>query len=261
VTVLAVFLLGAIVGSFLNVCIIRLPLKESIVFPGSHCLSCRRQIAWYDNVPILSWLVLKGRCRNCGAKISPQYLVVELAAAGIFVLFYKLFGLSAEGVVYLTLTLVLLVISLIDWKYQIIPDLFTLPGIAAGPVVSLIFPAIHGTDLRWAALLESLGGVLLGGGVLYVIGTAAERILKKEAMGGGDVKLLAMIGAFTGWKGVVWTLFVSSFAGSIAGLALKFTGGDERVPYGPFLAIGVFFYFLFGLQFFNWYGSVIGWNL
>lgn len=258
---LAVFVLGAIVGSFLNVCILRLPLKESILFPGSHCFSCRRQIAWYDNVPIVSWLILKGQCRNCKAGISIQYPLVEIATAGIFVLFYKLFGLSAEGAVYLSLTLVLLVISWIDWRHQIIPDLLTLPGMAAGPVVSLLFPVIHGTDLRWAALLESLGGMLAGGGILYVIGTAAERILKKEAMGGGDVKLLAMIGAFTGWKGVVWTLFVSSFAGSIVGLGLKFTGGDERVPYGPFLAIGVFFYFLFGLQFFNWYGNVIGWNL
>jgi leader peptidase (prepilin peptidase)/N-methyltransferase len=237
------FVLGTIIGSFLNVCVFRIPAKKSILFPASHCVSCKRAIFWHDNIPLLSFLVLKGRCRNCGCKISPQYPFVELLGGGLFVLFYAVFGLSAQGFVFLLLALILLVAGLIDYRHQIIPDEITLPGILAGLVLSF-----------WTqGLLNAVLGMLLGGGILYLAGTIAQWILKKEAMGGGDVKLLAMIGAFLGWKAVLWTLFTGSFVGTGVGLYLRFVKKQERIPFGPCLALGAFLYLFFGESFFNWY--------
>src|SRR3989338_7890929 len=188
------FVLGAVIGSFLNVCIIRIPKGESIFFPASHCVSCHKRIAWSDNIPILSFIFLKGRCRQCSAKISWQYIVVEFLTACVFVLCYGVFGLTVKGILYLILSLALLTESFIDLKHQIIPDVITLPGIVIGLIASTVFPLLHGQDSFLFGFLRSLGGVLLGGGFLYLAGAVAEWILKKEAMGGGDVKLLAMIG-------------------------------------------------------------------
>lgn len=254
------FGLGAIVGSFLNVCIVRIPYGESIVFPSSHCLSCRRPIAWYDNIPLASFFILKGRCRNCGARVSWQYPLVELSAALLFVLFYSAFGLTVTGVLYLLLALGLLTQALIDWKHQIIPDGITLPGIVIGLAASAFFPGLQGQPGWLGGALFSLLGILLGGGVLYAAGTIAEWVLKKEAMGGGDVKLLAMIGAFTGWQGVLWTLFVASFVGSAVGIYFRVTRGEEKLPFGPYLAVAAFLYLFFGQGFFDWYRQMIGWG-
>ena len=256
--VLILFLLGAAVGSFLNVCMIRIPMRESIVFPGSHCFSCQRPIAWFDNIPILSFFLLKGRCRNCKSKISRQYPVVEGLTALAFVLFYSVFGLTAQGSVYLAFSLALLVVSVIDWKDQIIPDAISLPGIALGLAASLVLPGLQGAASWKDGLVQSLVGMLFGGGILYLIGSAAERILKKEAMGGGDVKLLAMIGAFIGWRGVIWTIFIGSFAGSVIGVALRVSKGQERVPFGPFLALAAVSYLFFGEHAWQWYLNLIG---
>ena len=238
--------LGAITGSFLNVCIFRLPHDESVVFPGSHCQSCKKPIAALDNIPVLSFLILKGRCRHCAAKISLQYPLVEILSSCLFVLFYTYFGLTAKGILYLLFSLALLVETFIDLRHQIIPDVITLPGILIGLAASTMFPPLHGQGLWWQGLLKSLIGMLVGGGFLYLTGTIAGIILKKEALGGGDVKLLAMIGALLGWPGVAWTIFVSSALGSVVGIYLRIKNGEERIPFGPYIAAGAFFYLFFG---------------
>ncbi|MBI3315733.1 MAG: prepilin peptidase [Candidatus Omnitrophica bacterium] len=244
--ILMSLILGAIAGSFLNVCIWRIPRGESVITPSSHCPKCLKPIRWYDNVPVWSILYLKGRCRDCQAPISPRYGWVEVSSAALFTVFYLKYGISVQGIVYLTMTLALLAQALIDLDHQIIPDEITLPGIALGVIASAFFPGLHGQEHWQGGLLHSLLGVALGGGILYAAGTAAEWVLKKEAMGGGDVKLLAMIGAVLGWPGVLWTLFCSSFLGSAVGIYLRLRRGDERIPFGPYLALGAVSYFFLG---------------
>ena len=255
--VIALFL-GAAVGSFLNVCILRVPKNESVVTPGSHCLSCREKIEWFDNIPVFSFIFLKGRCRHCLEAISWQYPLVEVASAALFVEFYRFFGFSPKGVFYLILTLSLFVVSFIDFRHRIIPDKITLPGVALGLLASTAFPSLQGDSVWWVGFLKSVLGILSGGGILYLVGSVAERLLKKEAMGGGDVKLLAMIGAFTGLPGVLWTLFTSSVLGSLVGGYLKWKKGEELIPYGPYLAAGCVFYLFFSTSIMAWYLKVMG---
>lgn len=259
-TFLIAFVLGAAVGSFLNVCVYRIPIGESIAWPPSRCMSCRRAVSWFDNIPILSFFILKAKCRHCGGKISAQYPAVELAAAVLFVLFYAVFGLTAVGVCYLALSLLLLTQGIIDWRHQIIPDVITIPGILLGITMSSIFPALQGEATWQKAFLNSLFGVVLGGGVLFLLGTAAEKILKKEAMGGGDVKLLAMIGAFLGWSGVFWTLFLGSLLGSIVGIYRRAAHGEEKLAFGPYMGAAAFLYLFWGGSFFGWYFQWMKWT-
>src|SRR3990167_5243896 len=200
---LTVFIFGAMIGSFLNVCILRLPKEESLVFPGSRCMGCGKPIAWYDNIPILSFFLLGAKCRHCRCKISFQYPFVEAFTGVLFVVFYMTFGFTPKGFLYLYLTLGLLVQSVIDSRHKIIPDIITLPAIVVGLAVSAFFPEVHGQTGHLAGFWAALKGILLGGGFLYAVGTIAEWILKKEAMGGGDVKLLVAIGAAIGWRGVL----------------------------------------------------------
>ncbi len=252
------FLLGAVVGSFLNVCVFRIPKHESIIFPASHCQRCQHLVHWRDNIPIVSFALLKGRCRHCHAPISSQYLWVEILCGALFILFYAVFGASVRGGVYLMLSLALLTESLIDWKHQIIPDGITLFGIMIGLAASGLFPELHGQSVWFRGLLSAGLGVLLGGGVLYALGTVSEWIMKKETMGGGDVKLLAMIGATLGWKGVFGTLLVSSFVGSAVGIFLRWRRGQERIPFGPYLAFGAFLYLFFGQRMIEAYVKFLG---
>jgi leader peptidase (prepilin peptidase)/N-methyltransferase len=248
------------IGSFLNVCIYRLPEGKSIVWPGSHCQACKRPVAWYDNVPVLSYFVLGGKCRGCKAPFSFQYAVIEFLTGLLFVAFVAAFGFSFKAGIYLVFTLALLVVSAIDWKHRIIPDEISLPGIVLGLALSAVFPEMHGAHFWLYGLRDSVFGMLAGGLFLYVLGTVAEKILKKEAMGGGDVKLLAMIGAFIGWQGVLWTIFVSSLVGSIAGLGSLLKGGDRYIPYGPYLAAAAVLYIFFGDPVIAWYLNLIGVN-
>lgn len=251
-------LAGVCVGSFLNVCIVRLPEERSIVFPGSHCVTCKTPILWYDNIPVVSYLLLRGRCRKCRTGISWVYPFIEIVTGALFVLFYMTLGVTPAAFVYLGLSLALLVETVIDLRYQIIPDEITLPGIVSGLVVSALWPGLHGKELWWSGALSSGIGILAGGGFLYAAGTLAEKILKKEAMGGGDVKLLAFIGAVLGWQGVLWTVLVSSFTGAIAGSILRWTTGEERIPFGPYLALGAFLYIFFGQSSIRWYIQMVG---
>jgi len=255
---LIAFIFGSMVGSFLNVCILRLPKDESVVFPPSHCPGCQKAIAPYDNLPVLSFFILGGRCRHCKSKISWQYPLIEALTGGLFVLFLFYFGLTPKGFLYLYLTLGLLVQTVIDIRYRIIPDQITLPAIVIGLAVSAFFPGIHGQSSHWGGFIASLIGLLAGGGFLYAVGTIAEWILKKEAMGGGDVKLLAAIGAVLGWQAVIWTIFVSALAGSVVGIYTRIRYGEELIPYGPFLAFGAFLYLFIGPQAIDWYLSYLG---
>ncbi len=241
-------LFGAMVGSFLNVCIARLPKEESIVYPGSHCLRCGHPIRFYDNIPIISYLVLKGKCRDCQASISIQYPLVEgIAALGSFLLFLR-FGPSVGYLIYFAFLSALIVITVIDFYHQIIPDVISLPGIGAGLLASLIIPQI--------TFLNSLLGILLGGGSLFLVATIYQWLFKREGMGGGDVKLLAMIGGFLGWKAVILTIFLSSLIGSITGIIIMVLKGKDfkyAIPFGPFLSLGAVIALFYQNEIIFWY--------
>ncbi|MBU0680869.1 MAG: prepilin peptidase [Proteobacteria bacterium] len=246
------FVFGAIVGSFLNVVILRLPDPEaSVVFPGSHCPQCKTPLHWYENIPILSFLFLRGRCRSCHKNISIQYPLVELTMALLSLVLFQRFFISAAFFIYFVFAAALLVIIVIDLYHQIIPDRISLPGIVLGFAASFLLPGLHWQD--------SLLGLVIGGGIFYTIALAYYLITKRQGMGGGDIKLLAMIGAFQGWQALPFVIFCSSLLGTIVGLAAMVKqkkGGQTRIPYGPFLAVASLLYLFFDqriIQFTHWY--------
>jgi leader peptidase (prepilin peptidase) / N-methyltransferase len=227
------FILGSIIGSFLNVCIYRLQEGGSIVFPGSFCPHCRKPIRFYDNIPMVSYLLLRAKCRKCGESISARYPLVELLTALLFVFLYRRFGLTAELPVNMIFTALLLVISFIDFDSQIIPDALSLGGLAAGFLLSFVRP--------FFGVLDAVYGILLGGGILFVIAYGYQLVAKREGMGGGDIKLIAMIGAFCGIKGVIFSIMSASFIGTIVGIPLMLIKGRDTkyaIPFGPFLSLG-----------------------
>ena len=232
-----IFILGTIFGSFMNVCIYRMPKNESIIKPRSKCMSCGKKIAWFDNIPILSYILLLGKCRKCKSKFSPRYMVVELISGIVYVLLYLHFGLSVKFLAMCYLASSLIVVSFIDLDTYEIPDSITLSGIALGLIISVISPSVMGKTIRLEAGLDSLFGILVGGGIIFILGVLGEFVFKKEAMGGGDVKLLAMIGAFIGWKLAIFTFFLAPFFGAFAGIFMKLKYGKEVIPYGPYLSI------------------------
>ena len=240
-------LLGLVIGSFLNVCIHRLPQRKSIVSPASSCPRCGYVLRWYDNIPVLSYLALRGRCRGCKAPISLRYPIVELVTMGVFVAHYLVFGLDIMLVPRLLFACALIVLFAIDLEHHLLLDVITLPGIVVGLAFSLMLPP---------GIVSAAIGVLVGGGILWLIGEAYYRYAGEEGMGGGDVKMLAMIGAFLGWKLAVLTLVFSSLAGSIVGLAViasRRGGMKYALPYGTFLAIGALVASLFGDPIVTWY--------
>jgi leader peptidase (prepilin peptidase)/N-methyltransferase len=240
-------LLGLVIGSFLNVCIHRLPQRKSIVSPASSCPRCGYVLRWYDNIPVLSYLALRGRCRGCKAPISLRYPIVELVTMGVFVAHYLVFGLDIMLVPRLLFGCALIVLFAIDLEHHLLLDVITLPGIVVGLAFSLMLPP---------GIVSAAIGVLVGGGILWLIGEAYYRYAGEEGMGGGDVKMLAMIGAFLGWKLAVLTLVFSSLAGSIVGLvviASRRGGMKYALPYGTFLAIGALVASLFGDPIVTWY--------
>ena len=244
-----IFMFGLCIGSFLNVCIYRLPSSMSIVDPSrSICPKCNSAISFYDNIPVFSYLWLKGRCRHCQAPISLRYPLVELMTGIIAVDIYFMFGPTLAGVIYFIFISSLLVITFIDIDHKIIPDVITLPGIPIGLAASFILPAI--------SFKASLLGLLAGGGSLWSVAWTYSLITRKEGMGGGDIKLLAMIGTFIGWKGVVFTIFAASVAGTFVGMIVMLVKGKDlkyAIPFGPFLSIGAMSYLFFGEKVLMWY--------
>ena len=236
-----VMVLGALIGSFLNVVILRLPKEgESIVLPPSHCPGCQALIHWYDNIPIISFLLLAGRCRHCRQKISWQYPAVELMMALLSLALYRTFGLGAAFLIYFVFCAALIVIIFIDLRHQIIPDVISLPGIVLGFAASFLLPG-----LSWQ---DSALGLLLGGGSFYAIAGGYYLLTRRAGMGGGDIKLLAMIGAFLGWRALPFVVFASALLGSVVGIGAMIKqkkGGKTVIPYGPFLAVASLSYLFF----------------
>ncbi len=245
---LYVILLGLCIGSFLNVCIYRLPSERSIVRPASACPSCGTPLRWYDNIPVISYLLLRGRCRSCKTGISLRYPMVEMLSALFALAVFLRFGLRAESLVFFVFIAALLVITFIDIDHRIIPDVISLPGIPIGFAASFLLPQVS-----WHA---SMLGILIGGGSLFAVAWGYRLLTGKDGMGGGDIKLLAMIGAFIGWQGVLFTIMASSFTGTLAGLLVMIKNRKNMklaVPFGPFLAIGAILYIFFGPQLIEWY--------
>lgn len=243
-----IFMLGLCVGSFLNVCIFRIPAGRSIVRPASACPGCATPIRWYDNLPVISYILLRGRCRHCHSVISIRYPLVELLTAFSTLAVWLHFGWSTQTPVYFLLVAALLAITFIDLDHRIIPDCISLPGIPIGFALSFLLP-----QMSW---VDSLLGILIGGGSLYAVAWVYHFLTGKEGMGGGDIKLLAMIGAFIGWQGVLFTIMASSLVGTLAGVAVMIRMGQGMkmaVPFGPFLAIGAILYLFFGPQLIDWY--------
>ncbi len=248
-----VFFAGACVGSFLNVCIFRIPEGKSVVSPGSHCPNCKNAIPFYLNIPILSFLILRGRCRHCGQAISFRYPMVEFLTATLTLgLFYK-FGPTASFVFWFIFSSTLVTITFIDIDHQIIPDRISLPGIILCSLSFLLLPEM--------TFQKALLGVLFGGGIPWALAAGYYWIRGQQGLGGGDIKLLAMIGAATGPSGVLFTLFVASITGTVFGLASA-VGHKEKsqlkIPFGPFLSFGALLYLFFGQKIILWYFNFIG---
>ncbi len=317
-----IFILGACIGSFLNVCIVRMPQNKSIVFPSSHCVKCNKPLAWRDNIPLLSYLFLGGRCRYCREIFSVRYFVVELLTAALFVTLFLQFGFSWVLLAYMIMVGGLIISTFIDFEHRIIPDEISLGGIVVGVVLSIFIPQMHeleawslniGKWMMWALVaicfLEimigfflkkdsvgkddlifmavvagllvvdrgvsfwafslkdtpqaalslhllsfqaSLIGFLVGGGLIYAMGVLGDALFKKESMGGGDVKLLAMIGAFLGWKLSVLAFFIAPIFGAVFGIVEKIRTKDSAIAYGPFLSLGALISLLFGEAILAW---------
>ncbi len=242
------FVFGAVVGSFLNVCICRLPSGESLVFPASRCPLCGFRIPPYDNIPLISYLLLGGRCRSCKARISPLYPAVELINGLLALFLFMKYGLSLTCLFLFIFCSALVVITFIDLEHRIIPDVISLPGIVVGFASSFF--------LGWLGWQHSLIGIVVGGGSLFLVASGYQLVTKKEGMGGGDIKLLAMMGAFLGWRAIPFIIFTSSLVGSVVGIAIMLAQKKDAklaIPFGPFLAFGAILYVFFGKQIIEWY--------
>jgi leader peptidase (prepilin peptidase) / N-methyltransferase len=296
------FVMGLAFGSFLNVCIYRMPLGLSVITPRSACPKCKQGIALYDNVPVLSWLILRGRCRRCDTKISPRYLMIELLTGTLFVACYWYFGLTLSTLKYCVFAFLLLGLIFTDAETKLLPDKLTLPGLALGVVFSLLVPVndlasqfLPGmvslpfsgdVSVRILSLLDSVLGAIVGASFIYGAGAIYLRWRGMEGMGFGDVKLMAMVGAFLGMKLTVFTIFTASLAGSMFGVLTVFVVWIKRthrfmrrlanaqaarrrgwqsaqmvlryyqMPFGVFLGSMAMFALFFGNQFLRWYGRL-----
>jgi leader peptidase (prepilin peptidase)/N-methyltransferase len=242
-------LFGLVIGSFLNVCIYRLPRDQSIAWPASRCTTCGRQLSWYENIPVVSWLALRARCRTCGERISAMYPVIEIATAVIFAGALAWYGFTPLFAVRLAFACAMLVLFVIDLQHQILPNEITLPGIAAGLMASVFLEP---------GFTEAIIGAAAGAGVLWLIAWGYERLRHQEGLGFGDVKMLAMIGAFLGWRSMLLTLVIASFLGSVVGVSLIASGrGDlgSKLPFGTFLALAAVVSALVGPEIVAWYAG------
>ena len=282
------FVFGACIGSFLNVCIYRIPLDQSVARPGSHCMSCGHAIPWWQNIPILSYFLLRGKCHFCKEPFSCRYAFVELLTAALFVL--PLLALPPESVsvdfagkagivhpqpppvlglarlaspamipVLWVFVSGLVIATFVDFDHYIIPDSVSLGGIVAGLVLSCLVPEMHGQQIWWRSLAASAIGAAAGAGVLLAVAWLGRLAFRKDAMGMGDVKFLGAIGAFLGWKAVCFTLVAASFAGALVGIVLIALGKGRlgsRLPFGPYLALGAFAWAFWGPPIYHAYLSL-----
>jgi leader peptidase (prepilin peptidase) / N-methyltransferase len=263
-------LLGACIGSFLNVCIYRIPLEQSVITPGSHCPVCNTPLRWYHNIPIFSYLILRGRCAYCHNPFSARYCLVETLGAILFLLVWL--KLDVDGAarpyalvpiadwklvpVYWLVVMGLILGTFVDFDHMIIPDRVTIGGMLAGVLCSVAVPSLHGQTSHLHGLLTGLLGLAVGFGSLWLVACVGKLVFRKDAMGFGDVKLMGAIGAFFGWQAVLFTIMMSSLLGSIAGVTLIVCGGKQlqsRIPFGPYLALATLLWMLWGSTWWAWY--------
>jgi leader peptidase (prepilin peptidase)/N-methyltransferase len=247
-----VFIFGSVVGSFLNVCIYRMPLGQSVVKPRSHCPHCKKSIFWYDNIPFISYLILRARCRFCKQRISFRYFLVEFITASIFLILFVRYGLSFAFIFYILFICALIIATFVDIAHRIIPDEVSLGGIVVGFLLSVFRGlSLSPFSFNHSPMVNSLLGIIIGGGIIYSIGKSFDliyfKLLKKgpiegetESMGGGDVKLLAMIGAFLGFKTALFTFFLACLLGALVGVINLTIKKQHTIPFGPFLSLAAF---------------------
>jgi leader peptidase (prepilin peptidase)/N-methyltransferase len=268
IPMISIFVLGSMLGSFLNVCVHRMPLGESVVWPRSHCPKCKKRIPGYDNIPFVSFILLKGRCRFCKERISWRYPLIELLTALSLVALYARFGLSFDFFIYLVFVSCLIVATFVDIQHRIIPDEISVGGL----IVGFILNSIKGLNLSplsydFRLMLNSFLGIIVGGGIIYLTGYLFDlvyfKLLKNppiqgetESMGGGDVKLLAMIGAFLGWQAALITFFLAPFFGAAVGIANLIVKKDHTIPYGPFLSLAAVIAIFWAGEIISFYSSL-----
>jgi leader peptidase (prepilin peptidase) / N-methyltransferase len=270
---LGAFLFGLLVGSFLNVCILRIPAGKSIVLPASSCTKCGRAIAPYDNIPVLSWLILRGKCRNCKTKISPMYPAVELVTGLLFVACYFAFGLTVDALKWAIFSALLVVLMVTDLRERILPDVVNFFGVGVGLLFSFFTRPTDGTALwianRWfdfpppqpvLSFADAVLGAAVGSGLLWLVAEGYFRLRGREGMGLGDVKMMAAVGVFLGLKRTLMTILAGSLLGSVIGILLISLSKKDRnyeLPFGTFLGAGALLVLFFGTPVLQWYQSLV----
>jgi leader peptidase (prepilin peptidase)/N-methyltransferase len=255
-----IFIFGLCIGSFLNVCICRIPEGQSVAYPPSRCPNCKARIKWYDNIPVFSWFLLSAKCRSCKLPISVVYPVIELLTAFFFLTLWLIYGISWLTPIYMLAVFGLLLGTFIDLSHMILPDRVTIGGMILFPIISALYPPLHGADSWQSGLLASFIGLAAGFGLFWVIRELGTAALKKEAMGFGDVKLMGMLGALLGWQAIIYVTFFSALVGSIAGIALialHRKGIQSEIPYGPYIALAAFSWILGGYRLWEFYLSLM----
>ena len=262
------FVVGSCIGSFLNVCVYRIPLNRSIVHPGSHCSACGAPIPWYNNLPIISWIVLQGRAACCGTRIDMRYCLVEAGTAFLFMAIWLKYGEvdPVAAVIYAVMVSGLIIACLIDLDHYIIPDRFSLGGCVAGFIACAIHPSLMGQQTALQGFSWSLASAILGAMVLLAVAWLGTLLFKKEAMGMGDVKLLAALCSFLGGMSITWVLPLSSGIGAVLGVALimwQRGAWGTRIPYGPFLGLAAVLWIFGGKEVMDWYwgGVAHSWTM
>ena len=253
------FFFGACIGSFLNVCIYRIPEGLSVVTPRSRCPKCLTPIEWYDNIPLLGWLRLKGKCRACGVAISPRYFLVELLTGTLFLMVWNHYGFDMRTLIFWIAISGLILGTFVDFDHMIIPDRVSLGGQVIGLLCSVAFPVLHGKETHVEGAITSAIGLAVGFGSLWIVGYLGKLAFKKDAMGFGDVKLLGAMGAFLGWQGVLFIIMLSSLLGTVAGVSMIVTGHKEmqsRIPFGPYLSLAAVIWILGGH---TWWTAYVNW--